>query len=383
MADHKITFFPVGNGDTTLITLSDSANILIDCNITKDSEDEDIIERYDVKSYLLDVLKEDNDIHHLDTFILTHPDIDHCRGVSKHFYFGAPNKFSQKDMENEKIMIDEIWFAPRIFNEYKKDLNDDAKEFRKEAERRIKLYRDGDKSSSEPGNRIRVIGYSDNPDLEGLDEILSIPGNEVKEINGSVKNDFRFFLLAPIKDNTDDEYSDRNDCSIVLQAKFDVKKTSDAGIVLMGGDSTLKIYLEILNKNTLDDLSFDIFLAPHHCSWYFFSEEKYEENPEPNDRMVELISSGRDGCYIIASCKKIEDNDDNPPHYHAAELYKEAVGDANFVCTATYPDEDEPKPLIFTFTENGPVKEEPGKNSSKAVNIAVNNVVEKPKTYGY
>ena len=43
--DHKITFFPVGNGDTTLINLKDGTTILIDCNITKDSEDKTIEEK--------------------------------------------------------------------------------------------------------------------------------------------------------------------------------------------------------------------------------------------------------------------------------------------------------------------------------------------------
>jgi hypothetical protein len=32
--DPRITYFPVGNGDCSLITLSDNTQILIDCNTT-------------------------------------------------------------------------------------------------------------------------------------------------------------------------------------------------------------------------------------------------------------------------------------------------------------------------------------------------------------
>ena len=382
MPDHKITFFPVGNGDTTLITLSDSTSILIDTNITKDADDEDVEERYDVKTYLTEVLSKKDNVYHLDSFILTHPDIDHCRGISKHFYFGDPDQIKKSDKEEQKILIDELWFAPRIFNEYKKDLNEDAKNFRKEAERRIKLYKDGSKNRSKAGNRIRVIGYSDNPELDGLDDVLSIPGSEINLINGDLKKDFRFFILAPLKANSDDEEAGRNECSIVLQAKFDVKEKRDAGIVLIGGDSSCDIWLEILEKNYIKDLAFDIFLAPHHCSWYFFSNESYDDNSEPNEEVVEMVSGGKDGCYIIASCKKIENNDDDPPNYYASEIYIDTLGNENFICTSCYPTEEEPKPLIFSFTENGPVKEEPGKNSIKNVSFAIKEVIEKPKTYG-
>jgi hypothetical protein len=39
MAKHIIKFYPVANGDTTLIKLTDNSSILIDCKIRDDSED--------------------------------------------------------------------------------------------------------------------------------------------------------------------------------------------------------------------------------------------------------------------------------------------------------------------------------------------------------
>lgn len=381
--DNLITFFPVGNGDTTLISLQDGTNILIDCNITKDSQDKNVDERYDVKSYLMDKLSKINGITHIDIFILSHPDVDHCRQISKHFYFGNPDDYSDEDSEDEKIIIDEIWFSPIVFNEYKKDLSDDAKEFRKEAERRIELYKDDESEFNKNGNRVRIIGATDNDDLKELDSITSVAGTYINKFNGKEIDNFRFFVLGPIKRESDDEESERNECSIVLKGELNIDNEEVNNEFIIAGDSDHDNWIRILDKNDLEYLKFDIFLAPHHCSWYFFSNEEYDNNPSPDSRIIEFInnnSEDEDKRVIVASCKKILDDDDNPPHFRAAKLYKDAVGKDNFYCTSEYPDEDEPKPLIFSFTKYGPVKEEPGEISSNKNYIT--STINSPKTYG-
>ncbi|NEV01523.1 hypothetical protein [Bradyrhizobium uaiense] len=54
LANPRITYFPVGNGDCSLITLSDDTQIVIDCNTTQEASDEDDPSRYDVHQHLLD-----------------------------------------------------------------------------------------------------------------------------------------------------------------------------------------------------------------------------------------------------------------------------------------------------------------------------------------
>ena len=39
----------------------------------------------------------------------------------------------------------------------------------------MKLYQNADSKSENPGNRLRIIGYSDNEELKGLDKILTTP----------------------------------------------------------------------------------------------------------------------------------------------------------------------------------------------------------------
>src|SRR3981081_661749 len=114
--DPRITYFPVGNGDCSLITLSDNTQIIIDCNTTAEASDENEPSRYDVHAHLLQFGKKLNGkIPHVDVFILTHADQDHCRGFDTMFYTGDPAKYGTKHAKDEVILIDELWFTRRLF----------------------------------------------------------------------------------------------------------------------------------------------------------------------------------------------------------------------------------------------------------------------------
>nr|WP_245498614.1 hypothetical protein [Rhizobium leguminosarum] len=73
----SVVFFPVANGDMTLITLDNGQTILIDIKIRAAADDEDD-ETYDVASDLKDRLKTDSEGRsYVDSFLLSHPDQDH------------------------------------------------------------------------------------------------------------------------------------------------------------------------------------------------------------------------------------------------------------------------------------------------------------------
>ena len=380
MIDNSVTFFPVGNGDTSLIRLSDGATILLDCNVRAVEPGV-----YDVHTYLVGALEQDSrGVPHLSAFVLTHPDQDHCRGFDKIFYHGNPDGYGEDEKKKGRIIIDELWFSPRVFNEYTKDLCDDAKVFRREAQRRMDLYRDGTEQRNKPGNRLRVIGYSDNEELEGLEDILIIPGETLNLVNGEIYEWFRFFVYAPIKRDTDSDDTERNDTSIVLQARFDVAGEGDAARVFFGGDTGCEGWERIVDVNDDENLQWDLFLAPHHCSWGFFSTEEYDEsNPNPSAKVMSLLQLKRGRAYVVVSSKPIKDDGSTPPpHCGAAKIYKEVVGDDRFLCAGEHPDEKDPEPIYFTMTSNGPVKDDlpgDGKASSSA---AVTRALATPRTYG-
>jgi len=383
LKDPSITYFPVGNGDTTLISLSDDTKILIDCNITEDSRDDNEKERYPVHEHLLKEMKRDkSDNPHLDAFILTHPDEDHCRGFCSTFYSGDPSGYSQADREKDLIIIDELWFTPRIFPSNKEKLSESAKGFYDEAKRRMKLYKSGDPESKEPGNRLRIIGYSDNPELEGLEAILTVPGNAINLINGGRKSDFSFFIHAPFKNDTDSEETERNKTSVVFQARFSTPGAENAGLAFFGGDSNCAVIKRIVEKSKDEDLQWDLFLTPHHCSWHYFSEQSYEDNSTPEETSIELLKMHREGAYIIASCKPVVDDDESPPNFQAAKEYKKHVEKGKFLVTMEHPNEKEPLPIHFIITRMGPQKKDHSSAKGVRSSAAVGAAVRTPQTYG-
>src|SRR3990170_4847888 len=107
MADHTITYFPVGNGDTSLIKLTDGTTFVIDLNVTEAASDEDDPSRYDVHTHLLKEMRTDGDGRpHNDAFLNSHPDRDHIGGFSAVFYVGEPSKYSDKDKKAGRIIND-------------------------------------------------------------------------------------------------------------------------------------------------------------------------------------------------------------------------------------------------------------------------------------
>ncbi|TPF97068.1 hypothetical protein XA71_15135, partial [Clostridium perfringens A] len=219
----------------------DNTNILMDCNITKDSGDENVIERYDVIGYLLEKLPRDkSNIPHLDVFILSHPDIDHCRSIDKHFYLGNPSEYDNES-DKDKIIIDELWFAPGIFEEDEEDLNENAKAFKKEANRRKKLYENNDlEKSIIGGNRLRMIGSTDNEELENIKNITTSAGEYLNLINGKIQEEVSFFILGPVKAENDDSEVERNQRSIILKIEFKINSKDVNNVVILAGDSRIE-----------------------------------------------------------------------------------------------------------------------------------------------
>ena len=115
---------------------------------------------------------------------------------------------------------------------------------------------------------------------------------------------------------------------------------------------------------------------------YFFSEESFEDDGNPSEKSLELLDMQRDGAIIIASCKPILDDDDNPPHCVAAKEYLKKVGDNKFIVTMENPDDEEPLPLKYVITSMGPQKTDSSDMSSIVSSAAAHSVISTPQTYG-
>ena len=353
MGNTKITFYPVKNGDCNLIEFSDATTMMIDCKFRKDSEKEN--DEYNVIEDLLKnkLTSKKHGLPYLNAFVLTHPDQDHCLGFKEKFYIGSnPEKTqpSDKDKENKLILIGELWYSPRVFTEYEEDLSDDALAFKEEAERRMELWKNNDSSKNKAGNRIRIIGYSDVDNLDGIPSSrISAAGEEVNELDGSLKSGYRFFIHSPFKEAI--EGGARNETSIVFQLRVDAGSTKDAGKIFFGGDAEWRVWNKIIEKTSDDKyLKWNLLEAPHHCSYTFFADSR-ENDPEQSS--LDFLDKRDGNGYIVSSSKTIKKNTDNPPCQKAKNRYIEHLAnqdDDYFKCTEI---DDVQKPVTFEIRSNG------------------------------
>lgn len=283
--EHLIKFYPVENGDCTLIKLDNGKTVVVDCQFLNDIYDQKGCQiRFDVKADLLkELAKDENGNPYVDLFISTHPHDDHCKGFEGNFYHGNPQNYDKKTNKDE-IIIGELWVTPGgVGNE----LADSAETIRQEAKRRRKLYDDDNHYRGSYGNYLHIIGYNQQSSFD--ERYGYVPGTTVTSVNGAEMEWLELFIHAPFKEDVDAsrKNKDKNATSIVVQYAFKVLDDQCNKIVksrlLMAGDAEHEIWQHIIDNNKDDDkLKWNIFLAPHHCSWTFFNESSNKNEVKPS-----------------------------------------------------------------------------------------------------
>ena len=362
----KITFFPVDNGDMTLIRLADpdATSLLIDCRIRLAADDSDNATP-DVALDLRDRIQEDSDNRpYIDAMLLSHPDEDHCLGLKEHFWLGSLNDYpdDNKPQDEKRIVIREIWSSPMVFRRASKNLTlcDDAKAFSKEAKRRVKVNVDSDFRVGN-GDRIRILGEDQDGKTDGLEPILVKAGEEFKGVNWCAAEYLTSHVLAPIspQDEKTEEDLSKNDSSVIINFKIRCSE-SEANIskFLTGGDAGVVIWERISDEYELSELEYDLLLAPHHCSWHTLSHDSWSEkgeSAEVSKGARDALAQANHDAFIISSSKPIRDDSNDPPCIRAKREYLSILKTSSglFRCTGEEPTEVNPKPLELEATSSG------------------------------
>ena len=356
MPDRGFVFWPVGTGDSTTILIDEDRVMQVDIRQMESSTEEDD-PHAPVVDLLVEHLPQVDGSPYLSTLVLTHPDKDHCQGFADLL---------------DQVTIGEIWFAPRVLSEFDEDLCDDAQAFKEEAQRRV----DNAKGQiPEAGDRVRIIGYADvleEEEYEGFpEELLTVPGNEITEIDGEdISDAFRAFVHAPFKEDSEAE---RNDTSVGLQVTLKGDNKDCRAMLL--GDLSNPTVKRIFDISKDDDLKWNVFLAPHHCS----KSVMYTTNEDGNevlDRklMSQIEGAGEDCRYIVSSSAPVPSSNksgDNPPHARAKNRYCEIVEDGNFICTQENPDEEAPVPVVIAVSDDGcELDSDNGSGSKNSIDVA-------------
>jgi hypothetical protein len=360
----SITFFPVGNGDMTLITFDNGQTLLCDLHVRKAADDCDD-DTPDVMADLRGRLTRDEKGRlFVDGFLLSHPDKDHICGLQNHFHLGPPDQWNEDD---DKILIREMWSSPVVFRRASKDhvLCDDAKAWAKEARRRVALYREKGTATIE-GDRVQIMGE----DADGkTDDILAIVvkiDGVVTKLNRVASGTFEGRLLAPIPHGDDEELDEllgKNHSSVVLRFSIRGGGVLDKCRFLTGGDAEVAIWERLWGRHGIDQadwLSYDILQAPHHCSWHSLSYDSYSiygEEAEVCDDARSAMAQTRKGAIVVASSKSIDPEEADPPSDRAKREYISIVDGKSdrFICVADVW-EDEDRALQYEITSSGITK---------------------------
>lgn len=323
----QVHFWKVGTGDSTSIVIQEDVVLQVDLhdNPTDENDNISIVDR------LVEDLPTIDGSPYLDGFALTHPDQDHIKGF--------------ENLLN-KVTIGEIWFTPRVFKEYKKDLCDDAVVFRDEAMRRVKLAIETD-GNLDAGDRVRMIGYDEllkTEAFEGFpDELLTVPGNAITELDGvDYHGQFRAFIHAPFNEH---EEHDRNDTSLAMQVVLG-DDPAEGGVLLFGDISypVIRKIFDVSKENGNEDaLAWQVFLAPHHCSKSVMYQKEGDNEVLKQDILDDLQTAQVGDGVIVSSSVEVPATNkkgDNPPHAKAKAHYEE-VAAGGFLCTHEEADADD------------------------------------------
>jgi len=325
MANYQVTFFPVDNGDTTLIEADDIC-ILTDLNIRKQSEDEDDDDFYDLADDLRQTFVADIG-YRLNLFVLTHPDIDHCRGFDSFFFTGNPKDYGGED---DQVLIEELWVSPYMLDP--KYATDDSQPVFDEVKRRYELL--GDDLANADGNRIKVLH------------------TDCEEVSGEINPYLSWELLSPTDDECDiDEDESSNSTSLVIRWTF--TRSGKETKVILGGDSTVGNWERIRKDNCDEELQYNILLAPHHCSRHTLGHGKDDEF-EFSDDAVSALSQTKDAAFIVLSARDF--GEDTPPNPDARDKYIEILfqDKKRLLHTATHEDKDKKiSPIKFEIDASG------------------------------
>ncbi len=352
----QITFFPLGNADTSLIRLRDGRRMLVDY------ADRSTGATGDRRCNLPRLLKDDLAAAGRDDYAVvafSHLDDDHCQGAAKFFWFRHGPAYQGAGRQR----IGTLWVPAGAVTE--PNLKGDARVIRQEARHRLREGK-GIVVFSRP-EAMRDWLEAEGLDLEKLRHCFVDAGKPVQGF-GLQEDGVEFFAHSPHAIRTDDRgLVDRNSDSLVFQARFREGGTDTD--VLFTGDikhGDIAEIVDVTRKHGNDGrLHWNVYRLPHHCSYTAIGPDKGTDKTEPTEQVTWLMQvQGEPNGYVISPSDPLpykgsaEDKDDQPPHRQAAEYYKaDVLADRrNLLVTMSEPSSTGPKPIVIGITGDGAVK---------------------------
>jgi len=352
---HKVIFYPVQNGDTNQIILSNGKRLLFDFRHLKNGENEET-PVIDLKSRLEDELinaKRD----YFDVVAFTHADQDHIFHSTDFFELQHASEYQG----NGRIKIKELWVPSAMLLEPSTMAQWKAKpEFviwRQEARHRF-CKGQGIRVFSKP-EMLKSWIEKQGLTLESRRHLITDAGKIVPGFS-LARDGVEFFCHSPFVKHVDEGDVLRNEASLIFQIRFEVADVQTNYLAV--GDSTCDVLEDIVRitkfHHNEDRLKWDLFNIPHHCSHHALNSEKGEYETIPAPLVEELLLYGQNGAYIVSSSKPINDTTEayqqkQPPHVQAKNCYQKylvRINGRKFLVTMEEPNRQKPQPLEFHIT---------------------------------
>lgn len=344
---HKVTFFPLGNANTSRIDLGNGRKVLIDYAATRDP---DHPKRIDLPAELRRDLAEAGR-NNYDAVAFTHLDDDHIRGATEFFWLEHAEKYQSP----ERVRIDEMWVPAAAITETGSE--DEARVLRTEAQHRL-LNGRGIRVFSRP-ERLKEWLEERGLTLESRLHCIVDAGQLVPSFTIAA-DAVEFFVHSPfaVRQNAN-EVEQRNSDAIAFQARFIVNDRDTRLLMLsdLGYEDLAAIVRVTQAYGNADRLEWDICGLPHHCSYLSLGPEKGTTKTKPVPEVEVLYETkGRARSVLVSSSDPIRHVETiQPPHFQAANYYSTAAaGHAGEFCvTMQHPKEAAPEPLVIHIDGRG------------------------------
>ena len=357
---HTVTFYPVGNGDTSQIVLSNGKRILFDYRHMKKTESGEGPE-INLAAQLRDELKT-AERSYFDVVAFTHADRDHIDNSTEFFEL----KHASKYQGGGRIEIRELWVPAAMILEScaPDERSDEFVIWRSEARHRLKEGK-GIRVFSKP-EKLKDWLTDNGLTLESRRHLITDAGQVAPGFTLATDN-VEFFCHSPFIRHVDDHDEIRNGASLIFNVRFQAGPSVFDFLAV--GDSEWEVLEEIVQATKFhgnpDRLAWDLFNIPHHCSYLALSDEKGAVETTPKPGVKELLLAGREGAHLVSSSYAIPDTASGreqlqPPHIQARKCYERhlrQISGGRFYVTMAEPSETKPKPLVFKLDSTGITRE--------------------------
>ena len=354
---HKVTFYPVGNGDTSQIVLENKKRLLFDYCHRKTGEDpkDPLI---DLKKRLAEELKVAGR-DYFDVVAFTHGDDDHICGSTDFFELLHAEKYQGKD----RIKIRELWVPAAMVLEpaTQEERSDEVILWRQEARYRLKQNK-GIRVFSKPES-LKDWLEENGMTVESRKHLIVDAGQLAPGFTLTA-DEVEFFVHSPfIKHMEGGPDILRNDCTLIFQVRFEVRGTRTDYFAV--GDADYEVFEDIVSITKFhkrdDRLDWHLFNIAHHCSYRALAPEKGEKETIPTPKVKELLKHGKPDAYMVSSSNQISDDaeaykQDQPPHIQARKAYErhlDELGGRKLLVTMEEPNGFHPEPMEFEITDKG------------------------------